>query len=136
MTTEKPRFMLAAVAVLAAVGLQSLATAQERKVVPGSVVKAVKPVQVERGQSPASLGIHGFSVVLVIGGTQGPSSSASENVPDAARKALADMKDFLPYKRYQLLDAAWILCCAPRTTRSRSGGASCTCSRRTCCTKG
>jgi hypothetical protein len=54
--------------------------------------------------------IQGFSVVLVVGSTQGTSSS--EGVPEAARKALADMTDFLPYKRYQLIDAAWMLCCA------------------------
>jgi hypothetical protein len=47
-------------------------------------------------------------------------AGGSENLPDAARKALADMKDFLPYKRYQLLDAAWILCCA--TTREQVSG--------------
>jgi hypothetical protein len=58
------------------------------------------------------LGIHGFSVVLVVGGTQATGAVASDTVPEAARKALADMKDFLPYKRYQLLDAAWILCCS------------------------
>lgn len=61
-----------------------------------------------RGTSPASLGIHGFSVILVVGYIQGTSS---ENVPDVAKKALNDMRDFLPYKRYQLLDAAWMLCC-------------------------
>ena len=63
----------------------------------------------ERAHTPAALGIRGFSVVLVVGSMQG--TGASENVPEAARKALTDMKDFLPYKRYQLLDAAWMLCC-------------------------
>jgi RNA polymerase sigma factor (sigma-70 family) len=58
--------------------------------------------------------IRGFSVVLVVGAMQ--ATSASDNVPEAARKALADMKDFLPYKRYQLLDAAWMVCCGPSTS--------------------
>jgi hypothetical protein len=49
----------------------------------------------------------GFSVVLVLGENQ--SASVAENVPPAARKALADMKDFLPYRGYRLLDAQWIL---------------------------
>jgi len=70
-----------------------------------------KAGQAGRGQSPASMGVHGFSVVLVVGTSQG--AAANESVPEAARKALTDMRDFLPYKRYQLLDAAWILCCAP-----------------------
>jgi hypothetical protein len=117
MTSEKPRVMLATLAVLATVGLQSLAAAQETKVVPGNVVKTAKPRPVfERPQSPAALGIHGFSIVLVVG-SLGPAANASDTVPQAASKALADMKDFLPYKRYQLLDAAWILCCAPNTSQ-------------------
>jgi hypothetical protein len=61
-----------------------------------------------REKSPAALGIHGFSVILVVGHIQGTSS---ELVPDVAKKALNDMREFLPYKRYQLLDAAWMLCC-------------------------
>ena len=66
-----------------------------------------------KSNAPAALGIHGFSVVLVVGSLTGTTTpAANEGVPDAAKKALADMKDFLPYKRYQLLDAAWMLCCA------------------------
>jgi hypothetical protein len=52
----------------------------------------------------------GFSVVLVMGDLQG--SGPTDDVPQAARKALMDMKDFLPYKSYKLLDAAWVMCCA------------------------
>jgi hypothetical protein len=60
------------------------------------------PVKVE-GPSP-----QGYSVVLVLGDIQA-TSATDGNVPAAARKALADMKDFLPYKSYRLLDAQWIL---------------------------
>ena len=85
-------------------------------------VLALTPVAASAQQSAArgtsrsnpavGLGIHGFSVVLVVGSLQGTAASSSESVPDSAKKALNDMKDFLPYKRYQLLDAAWMLCCA------------------------
>jgi hypothetical protein len=51
----------------------------------------------------------GFSVVLVLGDIT--ASTAVDDVPPAARKALSDMKEFLPYKSYKLLDAAWLLCC-------------------------
>ena len=51
----------------------------------------------------------GFSVVLVQADLQ--AVNATDDVPPAARKALADMRDFLPYKSYKLLDAAWVLCC-------------------------
>lgn len=53
--------------------------------------------------------LQGFSVVLVVGDLQG--AGAPDDVPAAARKALADMRDFLPYKSYRLLDAAWLMCC-------------------------
>jgi hypothetical protein len=49
----------------------------------------------------------GFSVVLVLADLT--ASGAQDDVPPAARQALADMKDFLPYKSYRLLDAAWLL---------------------------
>jgi hypothetical protein len=49
----------------------------------------------------------GFSVVLVLADLT--STTAQDDVPPAARRALADMKDFLPYKSYKLLDAAWLL---------------------------
>jgi hypothetical protein len=50
-----------------------------------------------------------FSVSLVLGEMQ--ASSAADTVPAAARKALTDVKDFLPYKGYRLLDSQWTLCC-------------------------
>ena len=62
-----------------------------------------------------------FSVVLVLGDVQ--SVAAPDNVPAAARKALADMKDFLPYKSYRLLDTQWTLCCGREPSSSRLKGA-------------
>jgi hypothetical protein len=62
----------------------------------------------------------GYSVVLVLGDIQA-TSATDGNVPAAARKALADMKDFLPYKSYRLLDAQWIL--GSQRTVSRLRGA-------------
>jgi hypothetical protein len=56
---------------------------------------------------PGGQAIHGFSIVLLLGDLQG--GTTADNVPPAARKALVDMKDFLPYKGYRLLDTAWIL---------------------------
>lgn len=64
--------------------------------------------------------LQGFSVVLLLGDMQ-PGDS-QDTVPVAARRALNDMKDFLPYKTYRLLDTQWVLCCsgaAPAFTRLR-----------------
>jgi hypothetical protein len=55
----------------------------------------------------AQPGLQGFGIVLVLGDLQaGPTP---DNIPAAARAALADLKDFLPYKGYRVLDTAWIL---------------------------
>ncbi len=55
----------------------------------------------------------GFSVILVLGDIQG--ASTPDDVPPAARKALVDMRDFLPFKSYRLLDAAWMMCCGQQS---------------------
>jgi hypothetical protein len=46
----------------------------------------------------------GFSVILLLGETQ--SASGGDGLPQApgVRKALADVKDFLPYRSYHVLD--------------------------------
>src|SRR5204863_5705254 len=74
-------------------------------------------------QSPAPVKVapaspQGYSVVLVLGDVQN-ASGGDNNVPPAARKALGDMKDFLPYKSYRLLDAQWILGSQHTTSRLR-----------------
>ncbi len=51
--------------------------------------------------------------MLVLGDVQ--DGATSDNIPAAARAALADLKDFLPYRSYRVLDTAWVL--ASSTTR-------------------
>jgi len=71
----------------------------------------------ERSNMPAP---QGFSVVLVLGEMQ--AAGPADSVPPAARKALADMKDFLPYKTYRLLDTQWTLCCGRSAIVTRLRG--------------
>ena len=61
----------------------------------------------------------GFNVVLLLGDIQ--DTGGQDTIPNAARKALADMKDFLPYKGYRLLDTQWVLgsTSGPAITRLR-----------------
>jgi hypothetical protein len=61
----------------------------------------------------------GFSVVLLVGDVQGP--GYPKPIPEAAMRALADMRDFLPYKGYNLLDTQWIIggTSSPAVTRLR-----------------
>jgi hypothetical protein len=60
-------------------------------------------------QAPSGA-LHGFSIVLVLGDVQ--DGATSDNIPVAARAALADLKDFLPYRSYRVLDTAWVLASA------------------------
>ena len=50
--------------------------------------------------------VQGFSVLLLLGETQG--AAQPDNISAPARKALSDIKDFLPYKSYRVLDTLWI----------------------------
>jgi hypothetical protein len=75
--------------------------------------------QASRGAAGDPKLTQGFSVVLVLGDLKGDSSISSD-LPPGARRALADMKDFLPYHSYKLLDSTWIL----SNTSSGSGRAS------------
>jgi hypothetical protein len=90
--------------------------------------------QGQRGQSPAPFqppvpaqGMHppeisGFSVVLVVGETQASSGSGSgQDLPAGAQRALSDMREFLPYKHYRVLDSQWTSCCSPRSRATVAG---------------
>lgn len=59
-----------------------------------------------------------FQLVLLVAGTQG--EARFENVPANAQKALQDIKGFLPYKSYELLDLAWLR--SSRTAEAQISG--------------
>jgi hypothetical protein len=58
--------------------------------------------------SSGTIGLQGFGIVLVLGDVQDGGGS-NDSVPAAARAALADLKDFLPYRSYRVLDTSWLL---------------------------
>jgi len=99
--------MLTVFAPVVAYGQQAT-TPQPRPSQSGQASTAPQPSA--RTPRPSADAPQGFSVVLVLGDLQG--AAVADDVPPAARKALADMRDFLPFKSYRLLDAAWLLCCA------------------------
>jgi hypothetical protein len=55
--------------------------------------------------------LRGFSVTLVEGNLR--TGAVAENMPLPAAKALADLKDFLPYRSFRLLDTQWTLGAGP-----------------------
>jgi hypothetical protein len=73
-------------------------------------------------QTPASGALQGFSIVLVLGDVQ--DGTTADNIPPGARAALADLKHFLPYRSYRVLDTAWVLASAAtrQTVSSRLQG--------------
>jgi hypothetical protein len=56
---------------------------------------------------PASPPIQGFSVVLILGSES--AQKVTGDLPAGATRALSDLRDFLPYRSYRMLDSAWIL---------------------------
>jgi hypothetical protein len=67
----------------------------------------VKDAPLKKLTTPEPVPRRGFNVVLLVGDMQ--DAGGQDTVPVAARKALADMKDFLPYKSYRLMDTQWVL---------------------------
>jgi hypothetical protein len=77
-------------------------------------------VALRKDPAAAIQSIQGFNIVLLVGESVS-SGSPSEDVPVAARKALADMRDFLPFKHYRVLDSHWTSCCVMPMSAPLSG---------------
>jgi hypothetical protein len=101
------------------VGLTALAVAVAAA--PAAAEQATAPLPFKKdAYSPSDpMPRRGFSVVLLVGDVQGP--GYPKPIPEAAMRALADMRDFLPYKGYNLLDTQWIIggTSSPAVTRLR-----------------
>jgi hypothetical protein len=113
------RVLSVGLALLVASALDNASAFAQQPAVAVPVPVQSKPVLGRGVVVTGSPAPQGFSVVLVLGEMQG--NGATDSVPAAARKALADMKDFLPYKSYRFLDTQWTLCCgrSPTVTRLR-----------------
>lgn len=99
---------IATALLLAPICLPALASAQQQK-------PAAQSPQQGAATSPMEQ-IQGFHVVLVVGETERGKSS-TENLTEAAARALKDMGEFLPYKSYRVLDAQWSSCCSGPQSR-------------------
>ena len=72
-------------------------------------------------QATPAADLRGFGIVLVLGDVQ--DGATSDNIPAAARAALADLKDFLPYRSYRVLDTAWLLASSTAASESEQPAA-------------
>ena len=97
-----------------------LGAQQASESAPTPMQKVSESQVVPKSTAPAPQPRRGFNVVLLLGDMQ--AGDGQENIPVAARKALADMKDFLPYKGYRLLDTQWVLGPVAGTVMTRLRG--------------
>lgn len=56
--------------------------------------------------APTNSGLRSLSIVLLSGEMEGP--AVSDEVPAAARKAIEELRDFLPFKSYRLYDSGLV----------------------------
>jgi hypothetical protein len=118
-------FCFASILALAMAGVGATATAKSSQENPQEVLRVVQPEETPPPNKKSTnffdpLDMQAFSVALLLGEIQG--TAAADNLPDGAKKALADVRDFLPYKSYRLLDTQWIRCCASPTVEGRLRG--------------
>lgn len=110
--------VMAVVLVLASTAsasAQVVGQAEPRRAVP-----VPAPAPGPRTGTIAGPHLMGFSVVLVQGDMRGGGEVAG--VPPAAAKALTDLKEFLPYRSYQLLDTQWTMGQDRVVSRLQGGG--------------
>jgi hypothetical protein len=75
--------------------------------VTGFIVLASLPAAAQQAASP----LQGFSIVLVQGDMS--ASDSRSQLPEAAARAVGDMKGLLPFRSYHLVDSAWVLANTP-----------------------
>jgi hypothetical protein len=60
--------------------------------------------------------------ILLLSASLKPSTTAGPEIPENAQKALNDLKKFLPFKSYQLVDGAWLSATEGRSAQGRLAG--------------
>ena len=60
--------------------------------------------------------------ILLLSAALKPSTTTGPEIPENAQKAVNDLKKFLPFKSYQLVDGAWLSATEGRSTQARLAG--------------
>lgn len=117
---RSPRLAITVAALCLALSPATVLAQQASSPKPGAAAKPPTPGgQAAPSSRRPGAAPQGFSVILVLGDIQG--GTTSDDVPPAARKALNDMREFLPFKSFRLLDAAWVMCCGGQWESDRRG---------------
>lgn len=115
----RPLRSLRALALLAGLALTTAAAAQPAPTPsPGPVPRSNADAPAPRPEPRGGDTTYTFQLVLLVADTKG--DQEFENVPANAQKALRDVKGFLPYTSYRLLDLAWLR--SSRTAEAQVSG--------------
>lgn len=60
--------------------------------------------------------------ILLLSAALKPSATPGPDIPENAQKAVADLKKFLPFKSYQLVDGAWLSATEGKMAQGRLAG--------------
>lgn len=98
--------------------LTASATAQEAPA-PATrpMIAAASQVPAPEPPDAADRPTRAFQVSLLLADVEGP--GGTQGLSKASQKALEDLKDFLPFKSYRLLDFAWLRTAVRSTARVR-----------------
>lgn len=88
---------------------------------PGLLAAAQQPPDAQAAQQDATSPKNKNLQILLLSAALKPGTAGPE-IPENAQKALADLKKFLPFKSYQLVDAAWLSATEGKAAQGRLAG--------------
>jgi hypothetical protein len=113
MTMTRTRF-------LRALFLAVLLLASGRLMAQSVQMPVLQPTPPASEESPRNQNLQ----ILLLSASLKPSTTAGPEIPENAQKALNDLKKFLPFKSYQLVDGAWLSATEGRSAQARLAGSS------------
>ena len=107
---------------LRALSLATLLLASGRLMAQSVQIPVLQPTPRASEESPRNQNLQ----ILLLSASLKPSTTAGPEIPENAQKALNDLKKFLPFKSYQVVDGAWLSATEGKVAQARlagSGGA-------------
>jgi len=103
-----------------ALSLAALLLASGRLMAQSVQVPVLQPTPPGSAESPRNQNLQ----ILLLSASLKPSATPGAEIPENAQKALNDLKKFLPFKSYQLVDGAWLSATEGRSAQGRLAGSS------------
>jgi hypothetical protein len=103
-----------------ALSLTALLLSSGRLMAQSVQIPVLQPTPPASEESPRNQNLQ----ILLLSASLKPSTTAGPEIPENAQKALNDLKKFLPFKSYQLVDGAWLSATEGRSAQARLAGTS------------